>query len=137
MRLTIHPAAFLLGSVLISVAWLALRTAPPPPLPASHARPAPTRIERDVIDVEPATLRRYEGIYWIDGTVTVAVKLEGDRLFADATNTPRQVLLPTGENEFFVKELDANIVFEIDADESARGFVVRFAAGEAHAKRIR
>ena len=47
------------------------------------------------------------------------------------------IKLPTGENEFCVKELDANIVFEIDADESARGFVVRFAAGEARAKRIR
>ena len=140
MKLAIHPVVFLLGCVLLCVTWLALRPTPQlpaPPAPRERPAPARVRIERRTVEVSPATLQRYEGIYWVDASLSIAIKREGARLFSEATRQPRFELLPTKENEFYVKELDVNVVFDVGADGTATGLAVRFATGEYSAQRVR
>ena len=67
--------------------------------------------------------------------LVVIVELDGDRLFAQATGTPRFELLATADKDFYVADLDAEVSFAVGSEGPAESFVARFATGELSAKR--
>jgi hypothetical protein len=55
------------------------------------------------------------GTYKLNAEQTLTVTLQGHQLFSQISDQPRRALLPMGEREFFMKELDERIVFRTDA----------------------
>jgi len=140
MRSSIHPLLFLVGSLLLSATWLALRSPPPSPSVAAFgsARPAPRpRTERKTIELGPEILNRYVGSYRLEAGPDVAIELDGGRLLAQAEGTPRYELRATAETEFYVPELDADLKFDVDAAGRAVGFEARMPTATLTAKRQR
>jgi uncharacterized protein DUF3471 len=142
LRPAVHPLAFLIGSLLLSVTWLVLREPPPPAAPKvtafGTARPAARpRVERKTVELDPEILRRYVGSYRLDVGMDVALDLDGGKLFAAGTGAPRYELLATSETEFYIPELDADLAFDIEGAGHAVGFSVRLPTGTLAAKRTR
>jgi CubicO group peptidase (beta-lactamase class C family) len=67
-------------------------------------------------DVDPAIYDRYDGRYQLAPGFVLTVTREGDRLFAQATGQPRFEIFPSSETEFFVKLVDARLVFEVGVE---------------------
>jgi hypothetical protein len=142
VRASIHPLVFLLGSLLLSVTWLALRAPPPAAVPKATAfgtaRPAPgARVERKTIDLDREILQRYAGSYRLDVGVDVELEIEGGKLFARSEGAPRYELRATSETEFYIPELDADLAFDVDGAGRAVGFSARLPTGTITAKRTR
>ena len=142
MSSSLPPLGFLVGSLLLSATWLALRPPAPHATPSvtgfGTARPAPrARIERKTIELDAELLRRYVGSYRLDSGPDVAIELDGSRLFAQAEGTPRYELRATGDTEFYVPELDADLSFELDGTGHAVGFAARMPTATMTAKRTR
>jgi hypothetical protein len=140
VRLEIHPLVFLIGSLLLCAAWLSLRPAPPAPVTSAAAlasRVAAHSREHKTIELSPEVLSRYVGSYRIDESIDVAIELDAGRLFAVARETPRYELKPTSEREFYLPDLDADVVFEVDASGRAVGFAASLPTGTITAKRVR
>jgi hypothetical protein len=140
VRLEIHPLVFLIGSLLLCVAWLSLRPAPPAPVTSAAALPARVAAharEHKTIELSPEVLSRYVGSYRIDETIEVAIELDAGRLFVVAQETPRYELKPTSAKEFYVPDLDADVAFEVDASGRALSFAASLPTGTITAKRAR
>jgi len=74
-------------------------------------------------------LSRYVGSYLLDQTVEIKMQLDGSRLFAISEGTPRYELKPTSEKEFYLPDLDADVAFEVDANERVVGFSAKLPMG--------
>ncbi len=142
MKSSIHPLAFLLGSLLLSAAWLALRpsatTKEPNAAAFGVARPAARpRAEHKTIELDPEILRRYVGTYRLDVGMDVALAVDSGKLVAQAEGAPRYELRATSEAEFYIAEIDADLAFELDGDGRAVSFAAHLPTGTITAKRTR
>jgi hypothetical protein len=72
---------------------------------AEQARP------RAAVTVDPSRLDRHVGIYRLNPRTIFTVSREGEQLFAQVTGQRRLPLYPAGENEFFYKDVAAQITF--------------------------
>jgi hypothetical protein len=140
MKSSIHPLAFLLGSLLLSAAWLALRppvtTQAPSAAAFGTARSTPRpHVEHKTIELDPEILRRYVGTYRLDVGMDVALAVEAGKLVAQAEGAPRYELRATSEAEFYIAEIDADLAFELDGDGRAASFAAHLPTGTISAKR--
>ena len=99
------------------------------PLLAPSARPKE-------IAVAAETLERYVGRYELAPTFVIAVTREGTRLFIQATNQPRFEAFASADREFFLKSVDAQITFEVDADGRATALVLHQNGANQRARKI-
>lgn len=67
---------------------------------------------RPVVKVDPALYDLYAGDYELGPGFILTVTREGDRLMTQATGQSRFEVFPSSETEFFLKVVDARIVFE-------------------------
>jgi hypothetical protein len=140
VRLEIHPLVFFVGSLLLCATWLSLRPAPPAPITsaAAFAAKAAAHVhERKTIELSTDVLSRYVGSYRLDESIEVAIELDAGGLFAIAQGTPRYELRPTSEKEFYLPDLDADVVFEVDPAGRAVSFAAKLPTGTIIAKRAR
>jgi hypothetical protein len=132
---------FLIGSLLLSVTWLALRAPPPAPRNVKAfgaGRPASQpRVERKTIELDTEVLRRYVGSYRLDLGLDVALEVESGKLFARSEGAPRYELRATSETEFYIAEIDADVAFDVEGAGRAVGFTARLPTGTISAKRTR
>jgi CubicO group peptidase (beta-lactamase class C family) len=71
------------------------------------------------VAIDPALLDRYAGRYrYSENDISTFVR-DGDRLFYELAPGQRIELLAEGEREFFFKDFDAQITFEVDSTGSA------------------
>jgi hypothetical protein len=68
--------------------------------------------------------------------VILAISREGDRLFVQLTGQPRFQLFPEGARKFFLKEVDAQLTFEIDTQGKATAAILHQNGRDVTAKRI-
>ena len=104
-----------------------------PLLDASALRPPK---ERKEIAVDPKLFDKYVGRYQLAPNFILAVTREGDHLFAQATGQPKFELFAEGEKEYFLKVVDAQITFEVDAAGKAKQLVLHQLGRNTPAKRI-
>ncbi len=104
-----------------------------PLLDASALRPPK---ERKEIAVDPKLFDKYVGRYQLAPNFILAVTREGDHLFAQATGQPKFELFAEGEKEYFLKVVDAQITFEVDAAGKANQLVLHQLGRNTPAKRI-
>src|SRR6185503_12909533 len=72
---------------------------------AEQARPRPP------VPVDPSGLDRHVGIYRMNPRAIFTVSRQGEQLFAQVTGQRRLPLYPAGENEFFYKDVAAQVTF--------------------------
>ena len=94
------------------------------PLPSlATAPPAPPR-ERTAIALPAADLERFVGEYPLAPTFVIAVRRDGDHLFAQATGQPAAELFADSPTTFFLRVVDAQIEFQTDASGAVTGLVL-------------
>lgn len=68
------------------------------------------------VAVDPSILAQYSGVYEIAPAFSIEVTADGGRLFAQATGQPKFELFAKTPTEFFLKVVDARIVFSRSDD---------------------
>ncbi|WP_173088308.1 serine hydrolase [Devosia sp. 1635] len=85
---------------------------------------APQPEGRVPVSIDPGLLPRYAGTYRLGPEFDLVVTSEGGRLFVQASGQERLEVLPQSETEFFYTVVDAQISFELDAEEQVTGLVL-------------
>ncbi|MEO0642169.1 MAG: serine hydrolase [Pseudomonadota bacterium] len=80
--------------------------------------------ERKTVEVDPAILPQYEGVYALSPAFKITVTHEKSRLFAQATGQDRFELYPESKDRFFLKVVDAQIRFDRGADGAVSGLTL-------------
>ena len=70
---------------------------------------------RTAIQLDPSKLDRYLGRYELVPGFVLDITRDGDQLWAQATNQPKFEIFPESETMFFLKVVDAQIEFALDA----------------------
>ena len=72
--------------------------------------------EKEAIPLKPEILVKYVGVYELQPSFQIEVEIQNGYLLANATGQPPVELLAAGENSFFIKEIEAVIVFNLNPD---------------------
>ncbi|TYA74276.1 serine hydrolase [Seonamhaeicola marinus] len=67
--------------------------------------------EKKEVTVDTAILKQYVGVYQLAPNFTITITLEDAKLFAQATNQSKFRLFAKNKNTFFLKVVEANVVF--------------------------
>jgi CubicO group peptidase (beta-lactamase class C family) len=102
------------------------------PLLAPQA-PARTRTE---VAVDPQVFDQYVGRYQLAPSAILSVTREGSHFFAQLTGQPRFEIFAEGPKDFFLKVVDAQLTFEVDAGGHAAAAVLHQAGRDIRALRI-
>jgi len=92
--------------------------------------------ERKAIAVDPKLFDRYAGRYELAPNFILTITREGDHLFAQATGQPKFELFAEGEKQYFLKVVDAQISFEVDAAGKTPALVLHQMGRDMPAKRM-
>ena len=66
------------------------------------------------IQLSPEVLQKYIGTYQLAPSFFIEITVEGNQIYAQATNQPRIELFAEKEDHFFLKVVPANVTFQID-----------------------
>jgi CubicO group peptidase (beta-lactamase class C family) len=83
--------------------------------PYANSKPPATVSAHHEIALAPAKLARFVGSYRTDPTVLLTVTLENDQLFLQENDSPKHQLFAEGDRQFFLKNFDLQLAFELDA----------------------
>lgn len=72
--------------------------------------------EKEFIQVPPALLMKYIGVYELQPGFQIQIEIQNDRLFAITAGQPAIELKAETESSFFMIEIGAQIVFHLSAD---------------------
>jgi hypothetical protein len=97
---------------------------------------APAPKERKEIAVDPAVLERYVGRYQLTPDFVIAITREQNALFLQATAQPRFPMFAESERDFFLKAVDAQLTFVVDAEGRATQLVLHQFGVDQTAKRV-
>jgi hypothetical protein len=121
MKAAVHPAAFLSGCLVFCAVWLWLQPITPPFGNMTTTR-RDARTVRESIELDPAALERYVGLYEGRADFTVDLSMKNGRLYAQSTGGIPLEMLATSELEFFLKESpDVLVRFRVDRRGSVTG----------------
>src|SRR5690606_17519520 len=90
-----------------------------PSNPVGHPPPP-----RATVDVPEDVLERYVGRYELAPQFHIEVTRENDVLYAQATNEPRFRLFAASPTRFFLRVVEAEIEFTVDAAGNVTGLVL-------------
>ncbi len=102
---------------------------------ARTAKPVPAT--RKEIAVDPALFDRLAGDYELAPGFVLTVLRRGDKLISQATGQPEVELFPESETRFFLKVVDAQVDFVLDASGRATGLVLHQGGRDMPAKKVR
>jgi CubicO group peptidase (beta-lactamase class C family) len=88
------------------------------------------------ITVDPSLFDRYIGRYELAPDFTIAVTRDGAHLFGEATGQPRVELFAESDREYFVKEADAQVTFEVDDQGRATAVILQMNGVHTRGRRI-
>jgi Beta-lactamase class C and other penicillin binding proteins len=72
--------------------------------------------EKAAITLAPEILSKYVGVYELQPSFEITIELQNDRLVAIATGQPTVELFAETEDRFLIKEIGAQIGFNVNAD---------------------
>lgn len=82
--------------------------------PSSPLRMPPVPPRRTAITVPADSLELLVGEYPFAPTFVMSITRDGDALYLQATGQPRVRLWPSARDRFFIREVDAQLVFSLD-----------------------
>ena len=99
--------------------------------------PAPVRVAHTEITLAPQLLDRYVGDYELAPAFHIVVTREGSALFGEPTGQGKVQLFAEKEDTFFLKVVDAQIVFTKDSSGNVTGMVLKQNGQESPGKKIK
>ena len=99
--------------------------------------PAPVKVARTEITLAPQVLDRYVGDYELAPNFHIIVTREGTDLFGQPTGQDKVQLFAEKEDAFFLKVVDAQIVFTKDSSGNVTGMVLKQNGQDSPGKKIR
>ena len=93
--------------------------------------------ERKAVSLDPKILAAYAGEYELKPDFIIAVTVEKDQLFVQATGQPKIQALPSSETEFFLKDVEAQISFVKNAEGKIAQLIVHQGGSDAPARKIK
>ena len=102
-----------------------------PTMPVQH--PAPPRA---TVAVDSAVLQRYVGRYEVTPAFAIDIVRDGGALHAQATGQPRNRLHAASSTRFFLRTVEAEIDFTLDASGAVTGLVLYQGGREVPARRV-
>lgn len=97
--------------------------------------PVPT--EKQAVKLDSAQLDSYTGVYELAPGFQLTVTREGDRLFATPTGQEKAEIFPESDTKFFLKVVDAQLVFVRGQDGKAESLVLHQGGREVPGKRVK
>ncbi|HKB12407.1 MAG TPA: serine hydrolase [Vicinamibacterales bacterium] len=88
------------------------------------------------VALDPAMLDRYVGRYQLTPAVTLTLSREGASFFVQLSGQPRIAIYASGEREFFVKIVDAQLTMEVDQSGNAVAVTLHQFGRDQRAPRI-
>jgi len=92
---------------------------------------------RIAADIDPSTLRAYEGEYEVEPGFSVTLRPGEGALLATATRRFPTALFPESEREFFGTDINMRIRFKLDDGGGVEGFAILRGDHEIQARKIR
>ncbi|MFS4492903.1 serine hydrolase [Maribacter sp. 2308TA10-17] len=84
--------------------------------PSNKLASSEPKEETPEVEVAIAILETYEGTYEFAPTFSIEITREENQLFAQATSQPKFPIYASAEDTFFLKVVEANVVFNKDAE---------------------
>ncbi len=72
--------------------------------------------EKPIVEVDASILETYVGTYELAPTFSIEITKEENQLYAQATAQPKFPIYPSAEDTFFLRVVEANVVFNKDDD---------------------
>jgi D-alanyl-D-alanine-carboxypeptidase/D-alanyl-D-alanine-endopeptidase len=88
------------------------------------------------ITLDAVVLDRYAGRYQLTPAVTLTLSRDGAQFFVQLTGQPKIEVFPSGEREFFVKVVDAQLTMEVDGQGRATAVTLHQFGRDQRAPRI-
>jgi D-alanyl-D-alanine carboxypeptidase len=92
---------------------------------------------RQEVKIDPAKYDRLTGDYELAPSFIITILRRGDKLISRATGQPEVELFPESETRFFLKVVDAQIDFIVDASGTVSGLVLHQGGQNLPAKKVR
>ncbi len=93
--------------------------------------------ERREVKIGSALLDAYAGVYELAPGFQLTVSRDGDRLFAQATGQEKAEIFPESDTKFFLKVVDAQLVFVPGQNGQAESLVLHQGGREVPGKRVK
>ncbi len=94
-------------------------------LESDQKPPAP----KVAVKIEPEILKNYEGVYELQPNFDITITTKGNQIFAVATGQQQLEIFAENETTFFIKEIQAQLVFKTDDSGLAKS-VTLFQSGQ-------
>jgi CubicO group peptidase (beta-lactamase class C family) len=104
--------------------------------PKRAARTTEAAKERKEVALSPEQLERCVGRYELAPGFVLEITREGDRLHSQATGQPKVEIFAESETEFFLKVVDAQLSFSLEAAGLANSLVLHQGGRDIAAKRL-
>jgi CubicO group peptidase (beta-lactamase class C family) len=101
------------------------------------ARTGETPVERQAVKIDSALLDAYAGVYELGPGFQITVSREGDRIFAQPTGQQKSEIFPESDTKFFLKVVDAQLVFVRGQNGQAESLVLHQGGREVPGKRVK
>jgi D-alanyl-D-alanine-carboxypeptidase/D-alanyl-D-alanine-endopeptidase len=88
------------------------------------------------IPLDPPIFDRYAGRYQLTPAVTLTLSRDGAQFFVQLTGQPKIEIFPSGERDFFVKVVDAQLTMDVDAAGRATAVTLHQFGRDQRAPRI-
>ena len=98
------------------------------------AAEAPAELKE--VTVDRTILQKYVGTYQLAPGFEIAITLDGDQLYEQATGQGKAAIYPASEKEFFLKVVDAQISFVTDSSGHATELVLHQGGMDHTGKRV-
>ncbi|HEY3836182.1 MAG TPA: serine hydrolase [Bryobacteraceae bacterium] len=92
--------------------------------------------EHKEVSVESKVFDNYVGSYQLAPTAVMAITRDGEQLFEQLSGQPKAQIFPEGDRKFFLKVVDAQITFDVDAEGKATQLTLHQNGRDMPAKRI-
>lgn len=93
--------------------------------------------ERETITLAQEILIKYVGVYELQPTFQIEIEVQNDHIFAKATGQPTVELFAETENSFIIKEINAQVVFNLDIDGTVKSLTFSMGGNIMEGKKIR
>jgi CubicO group peptidase (beta-lactamase class C family) len=93
--------------------------------------------EKEAITLPQEILIRYVGVYELQPSFKIEIEMQNDCLFAMATGQPAVQLFAEAENSFFINEIAAQVVFNLNTDGTVISLTFSQGGNKMEGKRIR
>ena len=99
--------------------------------------PAPARVAHSEITLAPDVLQRYVGDYELAPTFHIVITREGNSLFGQPTGQDKVQLYAEKEDAFFLKVVEAQVVFTKDSSGNVTGMILKQNGTESAGKKVK